>query len=145
MAGFWKLPPGWNLWITGPPNYCKPGAFPMTALVEADQLSYIATMNWQLTHPGQWVSWQKGEPYAFVMPVRRGDVESFEAKIELLQDYPELQAQHDAWAADRNGRGYSQSFLYAKGQQVDGTKFPYGHQTKLKLCPFNDSGHSRLG
>jgi hypothetical protein len=147
MAGLFQLSEGWNLWVTGPPNHCKPGAYPMTGLVEWDWLPYIATMNYQLTDPGRAVQWRKGEPYAFVMPVRRGDVESFDARMELLEDHPQVKAQHDAWAADRNRRVQEarsgqlrpheqNGFLYAKGQLPDGSRCPVQHQTSLKVSPF---------
>jgi hypothetical protein len=45
---------------------------------------------------------------------------------------------HCDGARDRQARGYDQGFLYAKGHLPDGSKFPHGHQTKLKVCPFHD-------
>ena len=34
--GLFRTPPGWNLWVTGPPNEAKDGIAPLSGVVETD-------------------------------------------------------------------------------------------------------------
>jgi hypothetical protein len=131
-----RTPPGFNLYVHGPPNYPKAGLSPLEGIVETDWAVASFTFNWQLTDPGRTVGWRAGEPVCMVTPLRRGEVEEFEPAIKSLDDNPDLKAQYETWQESRD------TFLqqppetwqrdYMLGTSPGGPKAP-AHQTKLAV------------
>jgi hypothetical protein len=77
-----RTEPGYNLWISGPPNTFKDGIQALSAVVETDWMPYTFTMNWKFTRPEHRVRFEKGEPYCFLFPVERGLLESMEPQLK---------------------------------------------------------------
>jgi Family of unknown function (DUF6065) len=102
--GVFRTDPGYDLWVTGPPNTFCDGIAPMTGVVEADWLCASFTMNWRFTQPGASVEFAAGEPFCFLFPVKRGSLEEVETETRELADDPELFARYSAWADARNQR-----------------------------------------
>jgi hypothetical protein len=96
-----RTEPGWDLWVGGPPNLIKDGLQPLTGIVETDWLPFPFTMNWHFTRPGM-VSFKKGEPFCFIMPVPHASVDQFEPIVKSLRDEPELEKEYHAWHASRS-------------------------------------------
>ena len=88
-----RTEPGYNLWVTGPPNSFKDGIQPLSAVVESDWIPYTFSMNWKITRPNHRIRWEKGEPYCFLFPIKRGVVESVEPELKHVSDDPELEYQ----------------------------------------------------
>jgi Family of unknown function (DUF6065) len=65
IQGLFQTPPGWDLYVSGPPNAFKDGAAPLSGIIETDWSPYSFTMNWRLTRPGQRVRFEENEPIAF--------------------------------------------------------------------------------
>ena len=63
-----KTEPGWDLLATGPFNWPKDNAAPLTGIIESDWLPYPFTMNWQLLRPGR-IVFEEDEPFCFIFPV----------------------------------------------------------------------------
>ncbi|MES1202631.1 MAG: DUF6065 family protein [Pseudomonadota bacterium] len=97
-----RTEPGWDLWTGGAPNHIKDGLQPLTGIVETDWLPFPFTMNWHFTRPGM-VSFKKGEPFCFVMPVPHASVEQFEPVLKRLEAEPALLAEYSAWRDSRTG------------------------------------------
>lgn len=95
-----RTEPGWDLWCGGAPNYVKDGVQPLTGIVETDWLPFPFTMNWHFTRPGI-VSFKKGEPFCFIMPVPHASVDQFEPVVKRLAAEPELVAEYEAWRKSR--------------------------------------------
>jgi hypothetical protein len=84
---------GYNLWVTGPPNSFKDGIQPLSAVVEKDWIPASFTMNWKITRPNHRIRFEKGEPYCFVFPIKRGLAEATQPTLKHLGENPELK--HD--------------------------------------------------
>jgi hypothetical protein len=102
VAGLFRTPPGWNLWVGGSPNAGKDGISPLNGIVETDWSPYTFTMNWRFTRPDHWVRFEAGEPIAFLFPVRRDALEQFTTRYARMQDDPQLMRQFEAWSRSRN-------------------------------------------
>ena len=138
-----RTPPGWGVWVTGPPNWPKDGIAPLTGLVETDWLPFPFTMNWQMTRPGE-VIFRKGEPFAFLTLMEHKRLEEIEPERKLLSTNPELVDEYNAWRdsrADFNARlkGGEQNAMkerwqrhYMRGEKPTGDKAE-SHQTKRRL------------
>jgi len=144
----WNIPwlfrtsEGYNLLVRGPANLPKDGVSALEGVVETDWSCATFTMNWKVTRPGVPIVFAVGEPIALLVPQKRGELEAFETAIKPISDNAELHEGYTAWASGRA------SFLhdlnvpgsdavrakwqkdYFQGKGID------GHQTKLKLCPF---------
>jgi hypothetical protein len=72
VEGIMRTPPGWNLWVGGPPNSAKDGIAPLSGVIETDWSPFTFTMNWRFTRAGEWVTFDRGEAIAFFFPVQRG-------------------------------------------------------------------------
>src|SRR3954447_4687991 len=70
-----RTPPGYNLLARGPSNWPKDGIAALDGVIETDWAVATFTMNWKLTRPGQAVRFDVGEPFCFVVPQRRGELE----------------------------------------------------------------------
>ncbi len=140
---------GFDLLVMGPINRPKDAISPLTGVIETDWSPYTFTMNWQFTRPHTPVRFEKGEPFCHIMPVRRGEIESFEPELRLLSEDPELKTQHDNWTANRNrfnadlkqpgseARMQKWQKLYHRGVLPDGeTAGTADHRTRLKVRPF---------
>lgn len=140
--------PGWNLYVTGSPNTAKHGIAPLTGIIETDWSPATFTMNWRFTAPNIPVVFEKDEPFAFLFPVPRGQVEAVEPDVRRIADEPDLQAAYQEWSEGRNKfladlrvhgsdaskRGWQKN--YFQGRAADGVPPVPDHQTKLKLKPF---------
>ena len=65
IAGLFRTPPGWNLWVGGSPNRPKENIYPLTGVVETDWAPYTFTMNWRFTRRYRWVRFEAREPICF--------------------------------------------------------------------------------
>ena len=134
-----RTPPGFNLYVHGPPNYPKAGLSALEGVVETDWSVATFTFNWQLTDPGRQVEWVKGEPICMVTPMRRGEVETFRPVRKSIDDDKDLKAQYEAWQESRD------RFLetppttwqrdYMLGSAPGGAR-AMEHQTKLAVKEF---------
>ncbi|MDI3289313.1 DUF6065 family protein [Polyangium sp. 15x6] len=139
-----RTPPGYNLLVRGPANMPKDGAYPLDGIVETDWTTATFTMNWQLTRPQHPVTWKRGEPIAMIVPMRRGELESFEPELRGLYDDPEVAKAYLEWRNSRSqfikelpieGSSANQAAWqkdYVHGRAPDGT-VAKEHQRKLAL------------
>jgi hypothetical protein len=149
----WHVPflfrtdPGWNLLVRGPANLPKDGIAALEGLVESDWATATFTMNWRFTRPGE-VTWLAGEPFAMVLPQRRGQLEAVRPRLAALDESPEEHLRHCEWRDSRNGfigalrardpatvkRGWERHYFRGRTpcDVVCGD-----HQTVLRLAPFD--------
>src|SRR5436190_11727676 len=71
VQGLFRTSPGWNLCVSGSPNFIKDGAAPLSGMIETDWSPYTFTMNWKLTRPNYPVRFEENEPFAFIFPIDR--------------------------------------------------------------------------
>ena len=148
LNALFRTPPGWDLYVSGPPNSFKDGVSPLAGIIETDWSPYSFTMNWRLTRPDNPVRFEENEPIACIFPVQRGMVEQFEPKFALLDDEPELKETFHQWSRSRAAfnkmlredppekRADRWQKSYFRGQTPDG-KCPVGdHRTKLRVREF---------
>jgi hypothetical protein len=148
VEAIFRTPPGWNLYLSGPPNRQKDGIQALGGIIETDWSPYTFTMNWRFTRAGEWIRFEENEPIAFFFPVERGRAEQFQPRIERLEDAPELRAAFEKWSESRNAfqkwvveakptaPAEKWQKLYFRGLDSDGKKGPADHQSKLRLPPF---------
>jgi hypothetical protein len=151
IPDLFRTPPGWNLLVRGPANLPKDGACALEGLVETDWSAATFTMNWILTRPGAEVIFEAGEPIAFLVPTRRGDLEAFEPIVLDMDADCEVARSYRAWRKSRadfladlpipgteaNEQAWQRD--YVLGKSPFGTVAP-GHQRKLSLRPFKRGG-----
>ena len=142
-----RTPPGMNLWVKGPANWPKDGICALEGVVETDWSPATFTMNWKFTRTNEWVRFEKGEPYAMLVPIPRGLAETLAPRVDLLSRNTELEKQYQTWEAGRRGflqglrsldpaavqRGWQKDYFQGKtpdGQSVE------GHQTRLRIKEF---------
>ncbi len=148
VEAIFRTPPGWNLFVSGPPNRQKDAIQALGGMIETDWSPYTFTMNWRFTRAGQWIRFEENEPIAFMFPVERGKIEAFQPRIERLEDNPELKAAFEKWSESRNAfqkwvieakpaaPADKWQKLYFRGLDADGNPGPADHQSKLRLPPF---------
>jgi len=137
-----RTPPGYNLYVRGPANTPKDGACPLDGVVETDWGVASFTMNWKMTCVDVPVSFKAGEPIAMIMPIRRGEIETFEITMRDIAVDPDLQREHTAWFESRKEFLQTMKSLkpgqprwqkhYFLGNTVLGAEFE-DHQTNLKV------------
>jgi hypothetical protein len=96
-----RTPPGYNLWIKGPANWPKDGITPLEGIVETDWTVATFTMNWKITTVNRPIEFEPGEPICMIVPVRRGEIESFAPEICDISEEPELGTAYAEWSASR--------------------------------------------
>lgn len=101
-AGYlFRTPPGWSMWVQGPPNHIKDGIQPLQGLVETDWLPFPFTMNWMFTRPGR-VKFAKGEPFCFITLVQDRLLADVQPVTKSLTANDDLRRQYDAWYNQRS-------------------------------------------
>jgi hypothetical protein len=148
VAGLFRTPPGWNLWVGGSPNSPRDGIAPLGGVIETDWSPFTFTMNWRFTRPDNWVRFEAGEAVAFLFPVQRDALERFTTRFAQMQDDPKLMAQFEAWSRSRNAfqdemRLHPPNAPSAKWQKhyyrgvdpLEQTQIE-DHRTKLRLAAF---------
>ena len=148
VEGLFRTPPGWNLWVSGPPNAAKHGLAPLAGVIETDWSPYTFTMNWRFTRPGEWVRFEQDEPFCFFFPVERGVLDRTRPEIRPLSDAPELEDAFSRWSASRDAfqehvrrtqpKAPADRWqkLYYRGVGPDGEPGPADHQAKLRPPAF---------
>ncbi len=142
--------PGVSLMAQGPINRPKDAIAPLTGVIETDWAPYTFTMNWKFTRPGTRILFEKGEPFCHVFPVRCGEIEAVEPKIQPLSAAPELKHQYETWTASRSefivdlaqpgseARAEKWQKLYYHGLNPAGELVKKSdHRTRLRLRRFS--------
>ncbi len=144
-----RTSPEWNLWIVGAPNLVIPGASPLSGVLESDWMFTSPTMNWKITSPNTLITFKKGDPVIFFVPVHKTELESFTLSHHSLTDDPEMQRhydEHNAWRKAKDAAGEAVfGKMYLRGKRSDGTvpDFPHNHKAKLNLhCPYTNTDKS---
>jgi hypothetical protein len=141
-----RTPPGWSMWVMGPPNLMKDGIQPLSGLVETDWLPFPFTMNWRFTRPGM-ISFKKGEPFCFIMPLPHEKMDEVEPIVKSIHDKPELKREYEAWGASRTNflsklgdkdseaakHGWQRD--YFRGRTPEGHLAPDSHVNRRRLKP----------
>ncbi len=128
----------------------------MSAVVETDWMPYSFTMNWKITRPNHPIGFEKGEPFCFLFPVKRGLVEQVEPALRDLDEDAESKRQFkyagrlrkflsdvkqikkDATPDPKAERALRFQRWYMQGTLPDGTGAFEGHQKSLEIKPFTD-------
>jgi len=144
-----RTPPGYNLLVRGPANHPKDGVCALEGLVETDWNEATFTMNWKLTRPGHRIVFGAGEPFAMLVPQKRGELERVRPDIRDISTDPSLELNYRKWSALRdtfqhqrddpaspaNSAGWQRHYML--GLSVT-TKPAPEHQTGLALRAFED-------
>lgn len=134
-----RTPPEFNLWLMGGPNLVIPGASPLSGVVESDWTFASPTMNWKLTEPNKLVTFKKGDPVFFFVPVHKTYLEFFEILHADIADEPEMLSrlnEHAQWRQETEARGEAVfGKKYMRGQNPDGStpNWEHNHMTRLLL------------
>lgn len=149
VAGLFRTPAGWNLWVGGSPNRPKDGIYPLTGVVETDWAPYTFTMNWRFLRRNHTVRFEAGEPICFFFPVQRGYLETIVPKFVAIESDPEVVRQFKSWSRSRDEfharvsrerpRSASDTWQknYYRGLDPDNQPRASNHSTKLRLKPFS--------
>lgn len=148
VSGIFRTPPGWAIYLGGPPNQDKPGIAPLTGIVETDWSPYTASMNWRFNARNKRIRFQKGEPICQFFPVRLDALEECDPKLVPIETDPELQRQTNEWSRSRdafhelirtnpppNTSDHWQKRYY-RGIDMNDAKVNPEHRVKLKVKNF---------
>jgi Family of unknown function (DUF6065) len=145
IRGLLQTPPGIDLFVTGPINRPKAGIHALTGIIETDWSEFGFTMNWLFMDKERPVRFEKGEPFATILPVPRQLAESLDPVIMDEAANPELWRKHMAHRLSRadfiEGLKVENSQAREKGWQrayFNGpdTSVSPEHRTKVRLKPF---------
>jgi hypothetical protein len=134
-----RTPPGWGIWIMPAPNLVIPGAQPLSAIIETDWSPSSPTMNWKFTDPGRLVTFKKGDPVFFFVPVNKTMIEEFSMQHFGIEDYPEIKGPLAKFINFREDKKTKKEDVFGKhymrGQLHDGStpNWEHTHITKTKL------------
>lgn len=146
-----RTPPGYDLYVRGPTNWCKDGACPLDAIVETDWASATFTMNWKITRSDVSISFDVGEPICMILPMRRGDLEKFQPEVHSISDDAETERKFRLWSDSRtafnkdlrdNGKTPGWQKHYYVGRTPSGEAFA-DHRLRLRLKEFGDCRTNR--
>jgi Family of unknown function (DUF6065) len=143
-----RTEPGFDLMIGGPVNRPKDAIAPLSGVVETDWAPFSFTMNWTFTRKDTPVTFERGEPFCHVFPMRRGEIEQVEPELRRLSEEPELRRQFDEWTKARRefiadlrkpdsaaqAEGWQKH--YYRGVDLDAQPVGGEHRTRLRLRPF---------
>ena len=147
-AGYlFRTPPGWSMWVMGPPNHIKDGIQPLAGLVETDWLPFPFTMNWRFTRPGT-VRFERGEPFCFITLAQDKPLADFDVVRKSLTADTELHGQYEAWYRQRDAFNRAiyrkdpsatkeawQRFYFRGELPEEAGPRPEGHVNKRRLKP----------
>lgn len=138
-----RTPPNVNLMVIPVPNYYIEGVYPLTGVVETDNLRRSFTFNLKVTTPNKKIYIKKGDWLASFIPVPRFYVEKFKLK-NLEEIYPEevikneradmqkllWERFHDKEIGGDMGKANDSGRRYFKGLFPDDTPFK-NHQKRI--------------
>jgi Family of unknown function (DUF6065) len=147
MPFLFRTPKGINLWVKGPTNWPKDGAWPLEGVVETDWTSATFTMNWKLTRPGLPVRFERGEPICMVVPFPRHLLSSMNPIRTPLSNDPVSEERHRNWSRDRDAfhrkieerdevainQGWQKDYFQGRDPGLESFA---DHQTKLGVREF---------
>ncbi|MEP7308766.1 MAG: DUF6065 family protein [Acidobacteriota bacterium] len=149
-----RTPPGHNLLARGPANLPKDGISPLEGLVETDWMDGFFAMSWKVTRSHTPITFEQGEPICLLVPMRRGELESFWPRLQPIDSDIDMARRYEAWREsrsqhmlqraelDENERYRSWQSHYIRGVSREGE--PAGdHQTRLSVRPFEDGEKGR--
>jgi hypothetical protein len=134
-----RTSPEWSLWIMGAPNLVIPGASALSGVVETDWAFGSPTSNWKITEPNKLITFKKGDPVIFFIPIHRTVLETFEIRDFLAHDNEDLYKHyldHATWRGEKDATGEGVfGKMYLKGIRADGSKPDTAefHKTRLFL------------
>lgn len=152
VEALFRTSPGWNLFVSGPPNLAKDGVAPLSGIIETDWSPYTFTMNWRLTRPNHVVRFEENEPFAHIFPIERQAIEGVRPAFAPLDEDPDLKTQFQTWSRSRDAfhermrtdppDNPSERWqkLYYRGQRPDGQCPVADHQSKLRVREFANRG-----
>ena len=148
VEGLFRTPPGYNLWIGGPPNSAKDGIAPLNGIVETDWSPFSFTMNWRFTRPHHPIRFEANEPFCFFFPIERRLIESVRPRIAPIEEEDGLKRRFEEWSAARDKFQAEvavsppekpsekwQKFYY-RGVDACGAPGATDHQSKLRVAEF---------
>jgi hypothetical protein len=157
VEGLFRTPPGYNLWVGGPPNSAKDGIVPLNGIIETDWSPFTFTMNWRFTRAGHPVRFEVNEPFCFFFPLERGLIESVRPRIVPIDEDHELKRRFEEWSAARDKFQAEvavsppdkpsekwQKFYY-RGVDACGAPGAPDHQSKLRVPEFEGAERFHRG
>ena len=142
---FRTKPAGSRLLITGPANYFRTNAHPLTALIESDWMSMSFTMNYKIMTPNEPVRFEAGEPLFQAIPLMNNicaDLENAEVHFQKLTDDPAMAQEYHDWSTGRTAFHQAKARQevkpdqwqkdYFQGRDSSGRQVATEHKTKLK-------------
>ena len=146
VEGLFRTSPGWDLWLSAPPNMPKDGIGALSGVVETDWMPFSFTMNWKFTREGHPVRFDVDEPIAALFPVRRGALAQIEPHIRPIADEPDLARRFTEWSRARDDHHRQMAHCPASGSEAWQKHYFHGidmegnhasgHLTKLRLRDF---------
>jgi hypothetical protein len=148
-----RTPPGYNMHVRGPVNFCKDGISPLSAIVETDWAVASFPMSWKITRAGHPIRFERDEPICMISPVLRGSTESFVPELLPIETDAYSAAGHEGWSRSRKTHNESLRHPdppkkwekhYFVGIHPGTTEAFQEHQVRLQVKPFAGVEKMRL-
>jgi hypothetical protein len=126
------------MYVTGPTNFPKANAVPLSGIVETHWAPFTFTMNWIFTQPGR-VDFNPGDVVCQIFPVDISIFENVQAEIHNLSENPEFEEKYWEWNIARVAFSESKKNGTNKGDswQKDYFQGKYARVDKTNMCPFH--------
>lgn len=114
-------------------------------------------MNWQFTRANHKVRFEADEAFAFIFPVERAALETFESRFAPLDSAPEISTAFHDWSRSRDAFQTTMAQNpalrpadrwqkhYYRGVDASGCPHIEDHRTKLHVRPFMEASTTDEG
>ncbi len=137
-----------GLFVRGPTNLWKDGAYALDGYVETFWSDYSFTMNWKIYKPNFPISFEKDEPVCMIIPYPVNLLENIKTNVQSISSNPELNDKYNKWSKYRQdfnenpNRGNSWQKDYFSGRKCpfsgnQKSNIAEVHKTRFNLPDFN--------
>lgn len=110
-----RTDPGYDLWISGSPNYFVDGAAPLTVSIPSHWWPDEIHFSWNLTSIGEEIIFPEGMPFMFLFVYKNDLLENTNVTVENLWDKPELMKERMSYGDAKMKKMQEQPWTWMNG------------------------------
>jgi hypothetical protein len=114
LGWIFKTSPGYETWLSGPPNYFIDGASPTNAIIPSYWWPDEVQFNWKINKINEEVVFPKGMPFAF-FAVFKNELEQIQVKVENMSDHIEFFKERQAYEEAKSQKHIIKPWTWISG------------------------------